>query len=187
MDEDLNVTGGAQTGAQGATANSNGQGQENGTAEPKTYTAEELQAETDRRVTAALKTASEKSQAEFAKQLKAAREQWEKESKMSAAEREKAAQEAAQAQFEEERAAYKKEKEEFEAAKLLSEHKIPIGFAKVVTAMGGESVEDSVKAFSEMMSEYRESVVTEITKGKTPKTGGGQTAQTDPFLKGFGM
>lgn len=53
MDENTNVTGGAETGVENATDTSNAQGQETqntGENTPKTYTAEELQAETDRRV-----------------------------------------------------------------------------------------------------------------------------------------
>lgn len=82
MEGNTNVTDGAATGAQGATDKGNGQGQaEKGTEPIKTYTAEELQAETDRRVTEALKKANAKAQADFETKMQEAREQWEKESK----------------------------------------------------------------------------------------------------------
>lgn len=80
-------------------------GQENageGDKTPKTYTAEELQAETEKRVNEALKTANAKSEAAFKKQLEDAKAQWEKEAKMTAAEREKAAQDKSRADFENE-------------------------------------------------------------------------------------
>lgn len=189
MEENTNVTDGTEnSGANTATDTGNAQGQENnaaGEAETKTYTAEELQAESDRRVTEALKTANAKAQADFEKRLKESRAEWEKESKMTAAEREKAAREKAQKQFERERAEYQKERLEFEATKILAEKKYPVGFAKMITAMGEDGMEDNVKALESMLSEYRESVVAELTKGKTPKIGGEKT-ETDPFLSGFG-
>lgn len=55
----------------------------------------------------------------------------------------------------------------------------------MITAMGEDGMEDNVKALESMLSEYRESVVAELTKGKTPKIGGEKT-ETDPFLSGFG-
>lgn len=186
MEENTNVTDGAEnSGTDNATDTGNAQGQDSGEETPKTYTAEELQAETDRRVTEALKTANAKAQADFEKRLKESRAEWEKESKMTAAEREKAAREKAQKQFERERAEYQKERLEFEATKILAEKKYPVGFAKMITAMGEDGMEDNVKALESMLSEYRESVVAELTKGKTPKIGGEKT-ETDPFLSGFG-
>ncbi len=189
MEENTNVTDGAEnSGANTATDNGNVQGQESnaaGEAETKTYTAEELQAETDRRVTEALKTANAKSQASFEEKLKEARAEWEKESKMTAAEREKAAQEKEQKKFERERAEFESKKLEFEATTILAEKKYPVGFAKMLTAMGADGMEDNIKSLEGMLSEYRESVVAELTKGKTPKIGGEKT-ETDPFLSGFG-
>lgn len=66
MEENTNATAGAQTGVQGATEGGNGQGQKqttqkdggSGSETPKTYTADELQAETERRVAEALKNAN---------------------------------------------------------------------------------------------------------------------------------
>lgn len=60
MEENTNVTDGAMTGTDNATDTGNAQGQDSGEETPKTYTAEELQAESNRRVTEALKTASAK-------------------------------------------------------------------------------------------------------------------------------
>lgn len=138
-------------------------------------------------VAEALKNANSKAQADFEKKLQEEKTQWEKESKMTAAEREKAAQEKAHKQFEKERATYQKEKLEFEATKQLAEKKLPVGFAKMVTAMGADSVEDNMKSLETMLSEYRESIVAELTKGKTPKSGGGTSPDPDPFLNGFGL
>lgn len=188
MDENTNVTDGAEnSGVNTATDNGNVQGQESnaaGEAETKTYTAEELQAETDRRVTEALKTANAKSQASFEEKLKEARAEWDKESKMTAAEREKAAQEKEQKKFERERAEFESKKLEFEATTILAEKKFPVGFAKMLTAMGAAGMEDNIKSLESMLSEYRENIVAELTKGRTPKVGGEQT-ETDPFLAGF--
>ncbi|MGN0107833.1 MAG: DUF4355 domain-containing protein [Hominilimicola sp.] len=145
------------------------------------------QSDIDNAVAEALKNADAKSQADFEKRLQEEKTQWEKESKMTAAEREKAAQEKAQKQFEQERSAYQKEKLEFEATKQLAEKKLPVGFAKMVTAMGADSVEDNMKSLETMLSEYRENIVAELTKGKTPKIGDPKTEQFDPFLSGFGI
>lgn len=186
MEENTNVTDGAEnSGTDNATDTGNAQGQDSGEETPKTYTAEELQAETDRRVTEALKTANAKAQADFEKRLKESRAEWEKESKMTAAEREKAAQEKEQKKFEQERADFEHKKLEFEATTILAEKKFPVGFAKMLTAMGADGMEDNIKSLENMLSEYRESIVAELTKGKTPKVGGEQT-ETDAFLAGFG-
>ena len=157
MEENTNVTGGAVSGADNETDNSNTQGQATGgtSAEetPKTYTAQELQAETDRRVTEALKKANAKAQEEFNNKIQEAKARWEKESKMTAAEKEKAVQEKAQKEFEKERAEYKRDKLEFEVTKQLAEKKLPVGLAKMITSMGEEAVADNMKVVETMLSE----------------------------------
>ncbi len=103
---------------------------------------------------------------------------------MTAAEREKAAREKEQKKFEQERSEFERKKLEFEATTILAEKKFPVGFAKMLTAMGAAGMEDNIKSLESMLSEYRENIVAELTKGRTPKVGGEQT-ETDPFLAGF--
>lgn len=112
-------------------------GQENtgdGDKTPKTYTAEELQAETEKRVNEALKTANAKSEAAFKKQLEDAKAQWEKEAKMTAAEREKAAQDKARAEFENEKAVFAHEKLVSRAQGQLIKSGLPEDIAELITA-----------------------------------------------------
>ena len=83
MEENTHATGGVETGAQGATDNGNGQGQE----ENKTYSEKDFQSEVDRRVTEALKTAHTKWQTEYETKLKAEKDEAARLAKMSADER----------------------------------------------------------------------------------------------------
>ena len=191
MDGKNTATGGGSTGAEGATEQNNRQGQQGGegaateTNETKTYTAEELQAETDRRVTEAVKTATAKANADFEKRLQEEHEKWEKQSKMSAAEREAAARKEEQAQFEAERQKFNAEKLEYECTKLLAADGLPVDFAKQLTGADMDATKANVAAFKDAFSKAVEAAVTERMKGKAP-SGGGTPPPTDPFLAGFG-
>ena len=199
MDENTNVTGGVQTGAQSANGDNNAQGQQNNqntantvnnTAEepPKTYTAEELQAETDRRVTEAVKTANAKSEATFKKQLEAARADWEKESKMTEAEREQAAQKKAKEAFEKEKAEFAHERLVSRTATQLVKNGLPEEIAELITASGAEEekIGEGITALKTAFDKAVETAVNEKLKGKTPLSAGGGDNSTDPFLSGFG-
>ncbi|MCI9086818.1 MAG: DUF4355 domain-containing protein [Clostridia bacterium] len=192
MDENTNVTGGAESGAESATDTGNVQGQETqntGENTPKTYTAEELQAETDRRVTEAVKTANAKSEEAFKKQLETARADWEKESKMTAAEREKAAAEKAKAEFEKEKAAFEREKLVSRAGTQLIKNGLPEEIAELITASGAteETISESITVLKTAFDKAVELAVNEKLKGTPPKTGGGGNQESDPFLSGFGI
>ena len=86
MEENTHATAGVETGAQGATDDGNGQGQE----ENKTYSEKDFQSEVDRRVTEALKTAHTKWKTEYETKLKAEKDEAARLAKMSADERAKA-------------------------------------------------------------------------------------------------
>ncbi len=192
MDENTNVTGGAESGAESATDTDNVQGQETqntGENTPKTYTAEELQAETDRRVTEAVKTANAKSEEAFKKQLETARADWEKESKMTAAEREKAAQEKAKAEFEKEKAAFERERLVSRVGTQLIKNGLPEEIAELITASGAteETIGEGIAALKTAFDKAVELAVNEKLKGTPPKTGGGGNQESDPFLSGFGI
>ncbi len=191
MEANANVTDGVQTGTENVTGSDNGQGQESGAnaAEtPKTYTAEELQAEADRRVTEAVKTANAKSEEAFKKQIAAAREQWEKEAKMTAAEREKAAQDKAKADFEKEKAEFAHEKLVSRAGSLLVKNGLPEEIAELITASDSdeETIGNGVAAIKTAFDKAVQAAVEEKLKGKPPKFGGGNN-DIDPFLSGFGI
>ncbi|NDO19939.1 DUF4355 domain-containing protein [Lachnospiraceae bacterium MD329] len=192
MDENTNVTGGAESGAESATDTGNVQGQETqntGENTPKTYTAEELQAETDRRVTEAVKTANAKSEEAFKKQLETARADWEKESKMTVAEREKAAQEKAKAEFEKEKAEFERERLVSRAGTQLIKNGLPEEIAELITASGAaeETIGEGIAALKAAFDKAVELAVNEKLKGTPPKTGGGGNQESDPFLSGFGI
>lgn len=203
MDGNTEVTAGGVTGAENATETGNQQGQntanqqtqsnidgqqaQSGTETPKTYTAEELQAETDRRVTEALKTANAKSEATFKKQLEEARAQWEKEAKMSEAEREEAAQKKAKDEFEAEKAAFAHEKLINYAGIQLVKNSLPEEIAELITASDAteDAIGKGVGKLKALFDKAVEAAVNEKLKGKSPDAGGGDNS-TDPFLSGFG-
>lgn len=189
MDENTNVTSGAETGAEVATAESNARGQENETAgeeAPKTYTAEELQAETDRCVTEAVKTANAKSEEAFKKRLEDARADWEKESKMTAAERERAAEEKAKAAFEKEKAEFAHEKLVVHAERELIKNNLPGELAASIAGVDEDTTVKNITAIKTAFDKAVESAVNEKLKGKSPASGGGNN-EPDAFLSGFGL
>ncbi len=191
MDENTNVTGGAESGAESATDTGNVQGQETqntGENTPKTYTAEELQAETDRRVTEAVKTANAKAEEAFKKQLETARADWEKESKMTEAQREKAAQEKAKAEFEKEKAEFAHERLVSRTSTQLIKNGLPEEIAELITASDAEEekISEGITVLKTAFDKAVEAAVNEKLKGKTPSSAGGGDNSTDPFLSGFG-
>ena len=204
MDGNTNVTAGGATGAENGTEAGNQQGQntanqqtqsnidgqqtQTGTETPKTYTAEELQAETDRRVTEAVKTANAKSEETFKKQLEEARAQWEKEAKMSAEEREKAAAEKAKSDFEKEKAEFAHEKLVSYAGIQLVKNSLPEEIAELITASDAteDAIGEGIGKLKAFFDKAVEAAVNEKLKGKSPDTGGGDSS-ADPFLNGFGI
>lgn len=190
MEENTNVTGGEQSGTDNVTDEVNARGQESETAAetPKTYTAEELQTETDRRVTEAVKTANAKSEATFKKQLEDARAQWEKEAKMTAAEREKAAADKAKADFEKEKAEFAHEKLVSRAGAQLVKSGLPEEIAELITASDAteETIGNGITALKSAFDKAVEEAVNEKLKGKSPASGGGNN-EPDAFLSGFGL
>lgn len=195
MDGDTNVTAEGTAGVENATETNNQQGQntenqqaQEGAQTPKMYTADELQAETDRLVTEAVKTANAKSEATFQKQLEDARAQWEKEAKMTAAEREKAAADKAKADFEKEKAEFEHEKLVSRAGAQLVKNGLPEEIAELITASDAteETIGNGITALKSAFDKAVEEAVNEKLKGKSPASGGGNN-EPDAFLSGFGL
>ncbi len=187
MDETNTATAGGSAGADNATGQSNQRGQQSGgnaALDTRTYTAEEFKAETDRRVTEAVKTANAKAAEEFEKRLAAEHEKWEKQSKMTAAEREAAARKEEQAQFEAERQKFNAEKLEYDCTKQLAAQSLPVEFAKMLTGADADETKANIDSFKTAFDKAIEAAVTERLKGKAPASGG--TPPADPFLAGFG-
>lgn len=196
MEGNTNVTVEGTAGAENATETNNQQGQntenqqaQEGAQTPKTYTAEELQAETDRRVTEAVKTANAKSEAAFKKQFEDAKLQWEKESKMSAAERQKAAEEKARKAFEKEKTEFAHEKLVNRTETQLIKNGLPGDIAELITASDADedAIGNGITVLKAAFDKAVEAAVNEKLKGKTPPSAGGSNENVDPFLAGFGM
>ena len=170
MDETTTATVGGSAGADSAIAQDNREGSSGGNTaqDTKTYTAEELQAETDRRVNMALEKANAQAEADFEKRLAAEHEKWEKQSKMTAAEREAAARKEEQAQFEAERQKFNAEKLEYDCTKQLAAAGLPVDFAKMLTGADADETKANIDSFKAAFDKAIEAAVTERLKGKAP-------------------
>lgn len=154
----------------------------------KTYSAEELQAETDRRVTEALKTAQGKWQKEFEEKLAKEKAETERLAKMNADERAKAEFDKKVKDFDEKLAKHEAERLTFECTRQLAAEGLPVEFADMLTGSDSESTQKNIAAFKTAFSNAIEAAVTERLKGTTPKgtNAGTEPKDTDPFLAGFG-
>ena len=184
MEENTHATAGVETGAQGATDDGNGQGQE----ENKTYSEKDFQSEVDRRVTEALKTAHTKWQTEYDEKLKAEKDEAARLAKMSADERAKAEFDKRVKDFEDREAKHNAERLEFECTKQLAGEKLPVEFASMLTGVDAEATKANIETFKKAFSKAIEDAVTEKLKGTTPKVGEGQSdAWLDSMRKGAGL
>lgn len=185
MDEEQNVTSGAETGAQGATENSNGQGQN----EEKAYSEKDFQSEVDKRVTEALKTEKGKWQSEYDAKLKAEKDEAARLAKMSADERAKAEFDKRVKEFEDREVKHNTERLTFECTKQLAGKKLPVEFASMLTGADAETTKTNIETFEKAFSKAIEDAVTEKLKGKTPKTAGGQSSDAwlSSVRKGAGL
>lgn len=187
MEENTIVTNGAQTGTEGTgvpgvTGNGNGEGQGAGN-EPRMYSAEEVQSETDRRVSEAIKTAQAKWEKEYGERLEREKEEAAKRAKMTAEERAKTEFEDAQKKFAEEKASYDRERLEFDCTKQLASANLPVEFASMLTGADGDATKANIEKFSAAFNKAVENAVNTRMKSEPPKVGG--VPNTDPFLAGF--
>lgn len=195
MDVNMNTNGGL-TGAENATGLNNREGNADNNAAanggtgdsstPKTYTEKELQSETDRRVTEALKTAQSKWVADYEKKLKSEKDEAARLAKMSAEERAQAEFEKERKEFERERESHNKERLEFECTKQLAAESLPVEFASMLTGADADATKKNIKTFKDAFAKAVEVSVKERLKGKTPNLPGNTEAETDAFLSGFG-
>ena len=167
MEENTHATAGVETGAQGATDDGNGQGQE----ENKTYSEKDFQSEVDRRVTEALKTAHTKWQTEYDEKLKAEKDEAARLAKMSADERAKAEFEKEKELFNNERSTYQRDKLVFECTKQLASENLSVEFAEILTGTDAESTKSNIDKFKTAFNKAVEASVEERLKGNTlPKS-----------------
>lgn len=142
-------------------------------AEEKTYTEAELkaqlQSETDKRVSQALKTAQDKWEAEFKQKLEAEKSEAEKLGAMSAEERAMAEFKAEKEKFEEERKQHKRETLELQTVKELSSLGLPTEFSGYVLADSADEIQANISTFKGQWESAIENAVNDRLKGKTPK------------------
>lgn len=167
--------------------NCGGQEEKNsGREQERTYTEQEFQSEVDRRVTEALKTAKAGWDKENEQKIQSERDEAARMATMSADERARAEMEKRQKAFDAERNQYLSEKMEFEAAKELSKHKLPLSFAKLLSGGDIDDTMSNIENFKQEFLKAVEAALSERLKGSTPKTGGAEAIESDPFLAGFG-
>lgn len=184
MDENTNATAGGDTGAASATGEGNQQGQQ----EEKTYTEKDFQSEVDKRVTAALKTAHTKWQAEYEQKLKDEKDEAARLAKMSADERAKAEFDKRVKEFEDREAKHNAERLTFECTKQLAGENLPVEMADMLTGKDAESTKANIETFKVVFGKAVEASVTERMKGKAPKTGNAQSdGWFDSVRKGAGL
>jgi len=155
--------------------------------EPLQLTQEELdakiQAETDRKVTKALETAKAKWEADYGERIKQERKEAEELAKLSEKERAEKERQKERELFEQERKQFERERLELQTIKILNERNIPSEFAPFVIADTNEGTLDRINQMEELFNKAIESAVDARLKGKTPKTGGTQSTETNPFDK----
>jgi len=126
----------------------------------KTYTEDEvakmIQAQTDKRVTEALKTAKTKWQTEYEDQLAKEKAEAERLAKLSAEERQKEELKKIQegidierAEFEQQRAEFQRERMMLDTVKKLSANGMPTDFAEFLVGRTEEATAKNLEAFSE--------------------------------------
>lgn len=149
--------------------------------QPKTYTADELQAEADRRVTKALETSKQKWEKEYQQKI----EQEKELAKLSEEEKAKKKLELEKEEFEKERLEFQRTKLELETTKILDERKLPTKFARYLIAEDAEKTFANIDEFGKVWQESIQAEIDARLKGKTPVTGTKTDKAVDPFIAGF--
>lgn len=175
-------------GVNSAGAQNNTKAAENASQGGKTYSEKELQAETDKRVTEAIKTAQAKWQKEYEEKLENEKAEAARLAKMNADERAKAEFENQVKQFNEQQEKYNSERLTFECTRQLASESLPVEFADMLTGKDSESTLKNIETFKNAFSKAIEAAVTERLKGTTPKGTNAipETKEADAFLAGFG-
>lgn len=175
MSEEIKETAGAEMNPQGQSTEPNAAGGESGASAPGqiVLTAEEfekkLQAEADKRVTSALKTAQQKWEVDYQKRLDAERKEAEKLAKLSEEERSRVLEDKREKELEErERTIYRKELE-IAAIKILDGKKLPVKFASLFLGKDAEETHANIETFEKEWHTMIEEQVNERLKGITPK------------------
>ena len=151
----------------------------------ETYTHDEVMALVEKRVEEELKAAREQWDKDSEKKIETARIDAEKMASMSDEERAKAELLKKENALRDERNEYMKERMEFEAIKLLADENLPIGFAKLLSGNNSNETSDNLDMFKAEFLKAIEEALAKRLKGQTPKTAS-YVETNDPFLAGFG-
>lgn len=130
-----------------------------------------LQAEADKRVTEALKTAKTNWQKEYEQKIQQERKEAERLAKLSEEERQKELDEKYKNELSKrEKDIFKKEMK-LEAVNILSNKKLPVSFADMVIGESAEDTHERIGVFEKAFKEAVESEVNTRIKGSRPSTG----------------
>ena len=142
----------------------------------KTYTEEELQAESDRKVSKALETSKAKWQEEFKAQLEAEKSEAAKLASLSETERLQAEYKKKEEEWEAERQGWLNKDLESQTIKILSTSGLPIEFSKFVMDSSAEAIQANITELSTQWTTAIEAAVNERLNGKTPKASNKDTS-----------
>lgn len=127
-----------------------------------------LQAEADKRVTSALKTAQAKWKEEYEARVKAEREDAEKLARMNEEERARALEKKREEQLiARERTLHQKEME-IQAIKVMDERSLPVAFARTLIGESAEATLENINSFEKAWHQALEKEVADRMKGKVP-------------------
>ena len=187
MEEQTTVTTGGGTGVTADTQSATSTDTANGQAQnEKTYTQAEFKSLSDKMVSKALETAKANWEKGLEERLQNERDEAARLATLSAEERAKEEFNKKIKEFEEEKAQHKTERLQFECAKQLGESNLPVSFANLLTGKDAEATSANIKTFEDEFNKAVQAEVEHRMKGKAPLMGGTQSADSDPFLKGFG-
>jgi hypothetical protein len=146
-------------------------------APPVSYTEEELQAklqaETDRRVTEALKKSQAKWEEEYKSKLELEKEEAKRLAKMTAEEQEREKFKKERELFEAEKLKHQRDALELETTKILADKKLPTQFASfLITENDADKVKAHIDSFEQTFQSAVQSAVEERLKGSAPKQPG---------------
>lgn len=159
--------------------------QESEQQEKVTYTQEEfdrqLQSESDKRVTEALKTAKAKWESDYKDKLKKEKDEAARLAKMSAEDRAKEEFEKQKQDFEEERKQFERDRLELQVKKNLNEQGLNESFSSFLIGEDADSSLANIKSFKGAWDKALSDAVKEKLKGEPPKASPGQNETQDVF------
>lgn len=131
----------------------------------------QIQAESDKRVSQALKTAKSKWEHEYKEKLDKERADAERLAKLSAEEREKELLDRSRSELTEKEKILRKRELKLAAIDILTEEKLPVSFADQLLGEDADETHDRIKKFKKAWTDAIEEEVNKRLKGVVPKAG----------------